>query len=283
MAAECPAANPYPGDAAGKPAIASWMALAAARSGVPRELPVMAALEASGLANLQSGDADAVGYFAMRTGVWNQGEYAGYPEKPELQVKWFLDQARAVRQSRLAAGSPDPAADPSRYGEWIADVERPAEHLRGRYQLRLEEARGLIGPACTEPDGAEPGPGEPPPGSSPDVTRPKLSLKAKGTQRALRAKAVLVRVGCPAERCVIAVSGSVSLPGAARVYRFASKPRSLAGGASRTVRLSLPKSLRGALRHTLKRRRAVRAKLTVRAVDASGNVTRRRVTLRLVR
>ena len=172
-AAECPAENVYPGDTAAKPAIAAWMALAAARAGLPRELPVMAALESSGLANLKSGDADSVGYFQMRTGIWNQGEYAGYPEKPELQIKWFIDQARAVRQSRLAAGSPDPAADPARYGEWIADVERPAEQYRGRYQLRLEEARDLIGSACTEPGTKPgPGPGEPPPGSSRTRQRP---------------------------------------------------------------------------------------------------------------
>jgi hypothetical protein len=35
--------------------------------------------------------------------------------------------------------------DPSAWGEWIADVERPAEEYRGRYQLRLSEARGLLG------------------------------------------------------------------------------------------------------------------------------------------
>jgi hypothetical protein len=34
--------------------------------------------------------------------------------------------------------------DPDQWGEWIADVERPPEHLRGRYQLRLREARQLI-------------------------------------------------------------------------------------------------------------------------------------------
>ena len=31
--------------------------------------------------------------------------------------------------------------DPNAFGEWIANVERPAEQYRGRYQLRLAEAR----------------------------------------------------------------------------------------------------------------------------------------------
>src|SRR3712207_7547243 len=51
---------------------------------------VMAALVESGVANLNFGDRDSVGFFQMRTGIWNQGEYAGYPEKPELQMKWFI-------------------------------------------------------------------------------------------------------------------------------------------------------------------------------------------------
>ena len=98
----------------------------------------MASLVESGMKNLNFGDADSVGFFQMRVGIWNQGEYAGYPEKPELQVKWFLDTAEQVKSQRVAAGKP--IDDPNQFGEWIADVERPAEQYRGRYQLRLEEA-----------------------------------------------------------------------------------------------------------------------------------------------
>jgi hypothetical protein len=34
--------------------------------------------------------------------------------------------------------------DSGSYGDWIADVERPAAQFRGRYQLRLDEARKLV-------------------------------------------------------------------------------------------------------------------------------------------
>ena len=78
----------------------------------------------------------------MRVGIWNKGAYAGYPEKPELQAKWFIDQALAVKKQRLAAGKS--VTDPNQFGEWIADVERPAAQFRGRYQLRLGEARKLL-------------------------------------------------------------------------------------------------------------------------------------------
>ena len=105
----------------------------------------MASLVESGVKNLHFGDADSVGFFQMRVGIWNKGDYAGFPEKPELQVKWFLDQAEAVKKQRIAAGKS--VTDPNQFGDWIADVERPAEQYRGRYGLRLGEANGLLGQA----------------------------------------------------------------------------------------------------------------------------------------
>ena len=81
----------------------------------------------------------------MRTAIWNQGAYAGYPEKPELQAKWFIDQALAIKRRRIAEGDANFGTDPTKFGQWIADVERPAEQYRGRYQLRLDEARKLLG------------------------------------------------------------------------------------------------------------------------------------------
>ena len=137
----------YPGDAAAAVEIADWMAHGARSRTIPAELPVMAALVESGLKNLPAGDSDSAGYFGMRRSIWDTGAYAGFPTRPELQLTWFLDQATAVRAARVAAGDTAFGTDPGKWGEWIADVERPAEQYRGRYQLRLDEARGLI-PAC---------------------------------------------------------------------------------------------------------------------------------------
>src|SRR5690606_11145116 len=108
----------------------------------PEQLPIMAALVESGLQNLDHGHADSVGFFQMRVGIWNQGAYAGYPDKPELQLKWFLDQAAAVKRQRIVAGKP--IDDPAHSGEWGADVERPAEQFRYKYQTRLDEANNLL-------------------------------------------------------------------------------------------------------------------------------------------
>ena len=134
----------YPGDDASQAALAKWLAKEAEKAGLPPELPVMASLVESGVKNLNFGDRDSVGFFQMRTEFWNSGPYKGYPERPELQAKWFIDQALAVKRKRIAAGDVDFGKDPGKWGEWIADVELPAEQYRGRYQLRLAEARALL-------------------------------------------------------------------------------------------------------------------------------------------
>jgi hypothetical protein len=139
-----PAGNHYPGDDASARDIAAWMGDAAARAGLPPELPVMAALVDSGLRNLAvgEGDADSAGYFQMRVSFWNRSEYAGYETRPELQLKWFLDHAIAVKTRLIADGIA--TDDESHYGEWVADVQRPPEQFRYRYQTQLTAARNLL-------------------------------------------------------------------------------------------------------------------------------------------
>jgi hypothetical protein len=61
-----------------------------------------------------------------------------------MQMKWFFDQALALKEKRIGDGMKDFGTDPNAYGTWIADVERPAAQYRGRYHERLKEARDLI-------------------------------------------------------------------------------------------------------------------------------------------
>ncbi len=93
----------YPGDDASKDEIAKWLAKQADKHGLPPELPVMASLVESGVKNLNYGDADSVGFFQMRVGIWDQGAYKGFSEHPELQAKWFIDQALAVKKKAIAS------------------------------------------------------------------------------------------------------------------------------------------------------------------------------------
>jgi cell wall-associated NlpC family hydrolase len=118
------------------------MARAAQKRGLPPELPVMASLTESGLRNLNYGDADSVGFFQMRTSIWDQGAYKGYGQDPQKQLNWFLDHAEAVKKQRLARGLS--VNDPNQYGNWIADIENPAAQYRGRYQTHLAQARELL-------------------------------------------------------------------------------------------------------------------------------------------
>jgi len=147
-AEDCDSPVGYPGDTASSSAIAVWMAHGARARGIPGELPVMGALVASGLKNLSGGDADEKGFFGMRESIWNQGPYAGFPDHPELQLKWFIDHALSVRTARIAAGDANFGLDPGSWGEGVADVLLPAEQFRGRYQLKLAEAQELVGPDC---------------------------------------------------------------------------------------------------------------------------------------
>jgi hypothetical protein len=132
----------YPGDGASPRRIAEWMGIHAARAGLPPELPVMAALTESGLRDTPTGDRDSVGFFQMRTSIWDSGRYAGFERRPGLQLQWFIDQALAVRGAH--ADDQSYGRDPSSWGNWIADVEQSAAEYRGRYQLQLDSARELL-------------------------------------------------------------------------------------------------------------------------------------------
>lgn len=133
----------YPGDNAPIEQRAAWMAGKAVEAGLPPELPVIAALVETGglIKNINYGHADSVGFFQMRTSIWNSGAYAGYPEDPELQIKWFIDQALKVKAGNTWKNKDLTEAN---YGEFVADVERPAAEYRGRYQTQLPRAKELL-------------------------------------------------------------------------------------------------------------------------------------------
>jgi hypothetical protein len=265
----------YPGDDAPKSTLAAWMAYGANARGVPGELPVMAALVESNMTNLAAGDSDTAGYFQMRTSIWNRGVYAGYPTNPQLQLNWFVDTALQVLASRRAS-DPSFGADETRYGEWVADVERPAQQYRYRYQLRLGDARALIGAGCIA-DGAPAPP--PPPSETTDATPPDLNLARARPLR--RLKGLAVGVECPGEGCTVAVSARIALPGAARAYRLSSAPRVLAADQRATVSLRFGRHLRAALAKRRGLGRHTRAQVSARASDAAGNASVERHSVRL--
>ena len=241
----CPAV--YPGKRAGHKTIASWMARAAALRDVPEQLPVMAALAESGLRNLNKRGNPFAGFFSMHRSL-NKGPYRGFPKDPDLQLRWFLDTAVVVRQRELAEGNEDYTGDPSAYGLWIADVERPAPENRDGYQPYLDDAERMLDEPCR------------PSSHQPDDQPPALRVAAAARQR----DTVVVKARCPGEPCLV---GARAEPR----RRVRAAPAVASQGAA--VTLSLP----------ARSRHAVRLSITVTAVDEAGNATRKRKYVTLLR
>jgi hypothetical protein len=296
-AADCPAAVAYPGDGASKAAIAQWMGSGARARGVPGELPVMGALAESELVNLAAGDTDRAGFFRMRVSIWNSGPYAGFPANADLQLRWFADQAIALRQAQLSSGNGGYGLHPTTWGAWIADVLGPPEHLRGQYQLRLTEARDLVGVACA---GWPPAPGPPPPPPPPpappsapappavtappaDTTAPVVRLGGPRRQRALDARAIVVTVTCPAERCRASATGTLVIAGAARSVSLRAAARQLQRGRSVRLRLPLNRRARHLAQRALAGRSSLRASIRVTVTDAARNRTVRTRRVQITR
>ena len=263
--AACPPPQPYPGDSAPKTSLAVWMAAGAAARDIPPELPVMAALVESGLANLSYGDADSLGFFQMREQFWNKGAYAGYPDNPELQLDWFVDHALLERTRRVSKGLGLTELD---YGQWIADVEKPAAQYRGRYQPRLSEARALIG-SCTAAVGDP----------LVDATPPVLSVIGSRARRVLERRRVSVKVDCGTEDCSLTGRGFVKLYGG--VYRISARPVELTGGSTAVMRFPLGSRAVRAAGRALYGGAPVRVKVAVTATDSGANTVTERWTARL--
>jgi hypothetical protein len=241
----CPAT--YPGDDAARKPIARWMARAAALRDVPQELPAMAALAESGMRNLNMKGNPFAGFFSMHRSL-NKGPYRGFVRTPELQLLWFLDTAVLVRQREIAEGEEDYAASSDGYGTWIADVERPAPENRDGYQPYFDDADELLTESCRPSD------------HTPDTSPPALRIRVKGRQR----DTVTVRARCPREGCLV---GAAAEP--ERRLRVASAVPS----EGNVVTLTLP----------ARTRRSAKLIVTVTAVDESGNATRKRKRVTLLR
>ena len=144
----------YPGDNAGQEALAKWLAKQAEKAGLPPELPVMAALVESGVKNLNFGDADSVGFFQMRVSIWNQGEYAGYPENPGLQAKWFIDHAVAHKKQQIARGRRRLRQGPATLGR--VDRRRRASRRAVPRPLPAAARRGAAAAPLSRPSAVSP-------------------------------------------------------------------------------------------------------------------------------
>jgi hypothetical protein len=119
----------------------------------------------------------------------------------------------------------------------------------------------------------------PPPNAVKDSSVSFSKVTAASSQKlsSLRITASLPEAG------TITVAGSVSVPGAAKVFKFKTARKSVAAGASVTLKPKLAAKAVKAVKRALKRGKRLKAKLTITARDKVGNSTTFKKTVKLKR
>jgi hypothetical protein len=123
-----------------------------------------------------------------------------------------------------------------------------------------------------------------PPGWSPPTlpspgTGPTTLLWGKTTQKV--GSLITIGVFCPKEACTATPSGTVNLSGASKVYRLKGASTNVSKGGKALLKLKVPRKAQRAIKRALRRKKKVRAGVTVTARDAEGNNTVRKLTIRL--
>jgi hypothetical protein len=114
-----------------------------------------------------------------------------------------------------------------------------------------------------------------------DRTAPRLRLRARSRQRALRRRAVIVSASCN-ESCSLTASGTVRIAGQRGRPKLEQVRRRLAARAQAILRLRPSRAARGAMRRALRRDRKVTATISIRARDSAGNTRSARRVIRIV-
>ncbi len=123
---------------------------------------------------------------------------------------------------------------------------------------------------------------QPPPPPGPDTTKPGLMLGGKTSQKA--GKTVSVVVSATTEDLYASASGTVSVPGASKVYRLKSTAnRFVAGGTRATLKLKVTRAALKAIKRALRGRKKVKASIKLTARDGAGNLTTGKRTVKLKR
>jgi hypothetical protein len=115
-----------------------------------------------------------------------------------------------------------------------------------------------------------------------DALRHAVTLGGKKTQRVRKSISLVVRA--ISEDLWVSLSGTVSVPGAPKVYKLNGvKNRFVARGSKVTLKVKVPKKGLAAIKRALRRHKKVKATLRVRVRDAAGNVVVKTRTIRLKR
>jgi glucose/arabinose dehydrogenase len=153
---------------------------------------------------------------------------------------------------------------------WAADI--------GGAVYRLDsDGNAATTPACAST------PAPPPPGpNTGDKTPPVLKISRSRRQHVLKTHYVKISV-IPNEVAVITARATVSIPGAARVFRLHTTSRQTLGGKRITLHMRISKKTLAKIRRALRHRKFLTAKITVTGRDATGNQAKpRHLSVRIV-
>jgi glucose/arabinose dehydrogenase len=154
---------------------------------------------------------------------------------------------------------------------WAADV--------GGAVYRLDsDGNAATTPSCpSTPPPPAPGP------NTGDKTPPALKISRSRRQHVLKTHYVKITV-VPNEVAVVTARATVSIPGAARIFRLHSTTRQTLGGKRITLHMRISKKTLAKIRRALRHRKFLTAKITVTARDATGNHSKpRHTSVRIVR
>ena len=137
-------------------------------------------------------------------------------------------------------------------------------------------------PGCTsstDSDETDPSPGGGGTGTT-DTVAPKLSLVGARKTQDVDKLGLTVLLD---EIADVTVTGSVSVPGASKVYRIKKVTKRVAAGTRTRIGLKLSKKARKAIKKALKNGQKLKAKLNITAKDLAGQRTVKRVSVKLKR
>jgi hypothetical protein len=152
---------------------------------------------------------------------------------------------------------------------WAADIGGPV------YRLDPD------GNAATMPGCPAPPPPPPPPGG--DHTPAKLKISRARNQHVLKTHYVKITV-VSNEVAIITARGTVSIPKSSRVYRLHTTSRKALQNKKVVLHLRISKKTLSRIRHALRHRKFLTARITVTSKDAANNFSKpKHTTVRLVR
>jgi lysophospholipase L1-like esterase len=116
-----------------------------------------------------------------------------------------------------------------------------------------------------------------------DTAPPTLNLSGAASQNILPRRGVQVVARSPVEASTVTAKGTVRVRGGSQVFKLRSVTKQIARGARTTLTLKLRRRAFRAIASALRVGKRARAKITVTAKDAAGNVITKRRIIRLKR